>query len=88
MGRKRTTNYPFAGRPPVEPLKKVGRPVRALVTQPVMDAIDAARKNAGNLNASDLLRLSLFEHLSRHGLVTDELYEDPTWMTLKEKGLV
>lgn len=88
MGRKRKTNYAFAGRPPVDPLKKVGRPVRALVTQPVMEAINQAKENSGGLNLSEIFRLALYEYLSRHGLITQELEADPTFMTLREKGIL
>ena len=87
MGRKRKTDYPLAGRPPVDPMQKVGRPVRALVTPPVMDAITEAMDQSG-LNLSELFRLALYEHLRKQGAITEGLYLDPTWQSLREKGII
>jgi hypothetical protein len=87
MGRKRKTDYPTAGRPPKDPLEKVGRPVRALVTQPVMEAIEADRGNT-QMNLSEFLRLAIFERLNRQGLITPALMEDPTFQTLRQKAIL
>jgi hypothetical protein len=87
LGRKRKTNYPWAGRPPVDPMQKVGRPVRALVTQPVMEAIEADMENVG-LNLSEALRLAMYERLKRQDLITETLYLDATWQSLREKGII
>lgn len=76
-----------AGRPAKNPMKKVGRPVRCLVTQPVMEAIKQVMQQSG-VTLSDALRLAIFNELRRRNLITEKLYNDPTWTYLKEKGLV
>lgn len=87
MARKRKTNYPFAGRPPKDPLEKVGRPVRALVTVPVMEAIQEDMDQTG-INLSEVFRLALYRYLDHKGMITPELRVDPTWISLVEKGLI
>ena len=94
MPRKRKTDYPFAGRPPKDPEKKVGTPARALVTILVADAIvEDAHKHGipdpeRGLIASDILRLYIWRGLEHGGLMTEDLRNDPTWDSLKQKGLV
>lgn len=91
MPRKRKLdpeNHVFSGRPPKDPFEKIGRPVRALVTTNVYEALRKAAGMHGSLNLSDMFRLSLFHFLTANGLMTPELYEDPTWTYIKEKGLV
>lgn len=87
MGRKNKTDYTIAGRPPKNPLEKVGRPIRALVTQPVVDAVQLSMARH-NILLSDALRLALFRLLEADGLITPELATDDTWETLRGKGLV
>jgi hypothetical protein len=77
----------MSGRPPKNPIERVGIPVRALITPIVMDALSVDMK-ANNTNLSEAIRLALYERLLRQGLLTPELENDPTWLTLKEKGLV
>jgi hypothetical protein len=94
MGRKRKTNYLIAGRPPKDPLKKVGTPARALLTIGVAEAVQAAARLHGiadppmGVVASDILRLYIYRGLQQDGLLTPELTEDPTWDTLRLSGLV
>jgi len=84
----------FIGRPPKEPSKKVGTPVRALVTNPVALALAAAAEKHGipqpnrGTVASDILRLYMYQGLDKDGLLTDEMKEDPSWASLKERGLL
>jgi hypothetical protein len=94
MVRKRTTEYPFAGRPPKPVAEKVGRPVRALVTVAVQKAMmEFARLHGipqpprGSV-ASDAVRLAIYRSLIQDGLMTPELMQDETWTSLREKGLV
>jgi hypothetical protein len=94
MPRKRTDEHVIPGRPPKDPLNRVGDPVRALVTPRVIEAIQMDMINTGlsgkrdNRVSSDIVRLAIFERLKRQGLMTQELYEDSTWDTLKQSGLV
>jgi len=88
MGRKR--KYPdmnLAGRPPKDPEEKIGRPVRALVTLPVMDVLEALMEKLG-MNLSEVLRLALYNLLLKYDLLTDQLREDETFKSLREKGLL
>lgn len=79
---------PVAGRPPKHPLEKVGRPVRALVTPPVMGLIELACKEL-DLNLSEFLRLAVYERLRRQTLDEEgTVVEDPTFETLRQKGLL
>jgi hypothetical protein len=92
--RKRKTNYPFAGRPPIDPEKKVGTPVRALVTRNVAEAIRDASNGHGipepphGIVSSDIVRLYLYYGLQKDGLLTPELEQDSSWTGLKEQGLL
>jgi hypothetical protein len=74
------------GRPAKNPLKKVSRPVRALFTQPVVDALEVVMKQSG-INISDVLRLAIFNLLKQRGLLDEALYNDPTWEEGREGGL-
>jgi hypothetical protein len=91
---RKTKGHGMAGRPPKDPMRKVGRNVRTLVTPVIEDVIkDDARTHGINATRRgevgvDYARLCIYEHLRRVGLITPELYEDPTWDTLKEMGLV
>lgn len=87
MPRKRKQEYIIAGRPPKDPMEKVGRPVRALVTPPVMEALEVDMQNTGT-NLSEILRLALYQRLVQQGIMTPELMQDPTWESLQQKGLV
>lgn len=87
MTRKRKTSYEYAGRPPVDPMQKVGRPVRALVTPPVENAIMEGME-LHNVVLSDYFRLALFRQLEHDGLLNPYLRIDPTFLSLREKGLV
>lgn len=88
MGRQK--KYPdqfIAGRPPKNPLEKVGLPVRALLTPPAYDALAQAMQRLG-LNLSETVRLSIYRALEDQGLMTDELRHDPTWESLRRKGIL
>jgi hypothetical protein len=93
MARKRKTNYPIAGRPPKNPLQRVGTPARALFTDPVADMLREASSLHGIPDplrgkiSSDIVRLYIYWGLMKDGLLTDEIRQDPSWDTLKEKGL-
>ena len=79
---------PIAGRPPKDALEKIGRPVRALVTLPVMDALRQDMRLHDGLTISEMLRLALYRELAHQGLITPALQRDPTWESLAQKGLV
>jgi hypothetical protein len=83
----KTLERAVAGRPPKHPLAKVGRPVRALVTYPVMEALEAAMQ-VSQINLSETLRLAIYQHLNQLGLLDEQLQRDPTWDNLRQKGLV
>lgn len=92
--RKRKTDYAIAGRPPKDPKLKVGTPVRCLTTKSVADAIASAAEKHGipaptfGTVASDIVRLYIFNGLKADGKMTAEIEKDPTWDTLKERGLI
>lgn len=77
-----------AGRRPKPPSKKVGWPVRFLVTPPVIDKMDEIYDRMGLDNKADLQRLALYRFLDSLGELTPELRQDPTFENLRRKGLV
>lgn len=91
-------NISTGGRPPKDPNKKIGRPVRALVTPPVEKALIEAAEMHGisyvidtlgrTTVPSDLLRLWMAQGLKKDGLWTEEIAADPTWDALKQAGLL
>lgn len=96
--RKRTDeNYSpgIAGRPPKDPMERVGWPVRALVTHKVIDALqesmkkhDLPTRDRRTKVSSDIVRLAIARLLIHDDLMTPELLEDDTWTSLREKGLL
>ena len=87
-----------SGRPPKQPSKKVGFPVRAQVTPPVLKLLMEAcelhgvpgtnpRTKAPTVS-SDLIRLYLAWGLQKDGLWTKEIAQDPSWDKLRQKGLL
>jgi hypothetical protein len=88
MSRKnKYPEYPIAGRPPKEPETKIARPVRALVTMFVFELIEELCKAQG-INLSEFLRLAIYNQMRKMGEETQDLMEDPTFDTLREKGLL
>ena len=87
----------LSGRPPKDPMKKVSRPVRALVTPPVEKAlIQAAQfhgiqykmsKSGIPTVPSDILRLYMVNGLKKDGLWDKEMEVDPTFEYLRQAGL-
>lgn len=87
----------MSGRPPKHPKKKVGRPVRFLVTPGIEVAlIEAAklhgikyRRNKLGIPTvpSDILRLYLIAGLKKDALWKDEFDQDPTFEELRLNGL-
>ncbi len=82
----------IAGRPLKDPFQKVNQVVRTLVSPVINDIIIEDAKRHG-ISASvevgvDYARLCIYEHLMHEGLITPDLVDDPTWRSLKEKGLV
>lgn len=83
-----------AGRPAKDPMERIGWPVRALVTQPVIQALFQAMTITGlsgrksDQVSSDIVRLAIHRMLDDMGIMTDKLREDPSWDTLKESGHV
>jgi hypothetical protein len=75
------------GRPAKNPLDKVGRPVRCLVTKRVAQNLIQLAKSSG-INLSDVLRLALYNLLKQRGMMTAEMETDPTWDELKKVGLL
>ena len=76
-------------------MKKVGTPVRALVTTPIARLLNVAARQHGipdptvrGIVASDILRLYMYHGLLKDGLMTPEVAEDPSWDSLKSYGLV
>jgi len=76
-------------------MDRVGWPVRALVTARVLEALqqvmelhDLPAQDPRTKVSSDAVRLGVFMLLQKDGLMTPELYADPSWNILKEKGLV
>lgn len=90
----RQRKYIIAGRPPKNAMDRLGTPVRALVTLRVTDALIEDQRKMGipeppdGIIASDTVRLALYERLKRVGLLTPELENDPTWNSLKDRGLL
>lgn len=85
--------YKLAGRPAKSPRRKVGTPVRCLVTPPVAAAILESSDNHGiprpkrGAIPSDILRLAIYNLLDKEGLIQG-LEEDPSWESLRYAGLV
>lgn len=87
-------NKALSGRPPKDPKDKIGNPVRCLVTPGVQEILIQIQESTGipgparGLVASDTLRVALYEHIQKRGLMTPELDQDPTWDSIKSRGLV
>lgn len=86
--------YNIAGRPPKDPMIKIGRPVRCLVSPVVesalleaMEITGLSAKTEGQVS-SDILRLAIYRYFLSTKHMTPELESDPTWDGLKAKGLV
>lgn len=79
--------YPIAGRPPKDVEEKVGIPLRALVTLPLKEAVDEIQSNM-NINQAEFLRLAMYHYLNKLGALSDGLRNDPTFDSLREKGLL
>lgn len=96
--RKRTDEFyspGTAGRPPKDPMERVGWPIRALVTHKVIDALktsmklhDLPTRDKRTKVSSDIVRLAIARLLIHDGLMTGELLDDDTWVSLREKGLL
>jgi len=93
--RKKGFGTNISGRPPKDPMKKVGTPVRALVTKPMANLLNEAARQHGipdptvrGIVASDILRLYMYHGLIKDGLMTPEVAEDPSWDSLRGAGLV
>ncbi len=90
MGRKRKhPELPYAGRPAIDPKKKVGTPLRALVTDQVYRVMHASA-DQHQINLSDEIRLAIHDHFQRLGLfeVYPSLRTDASWSSLIEAGLL
>lgn len=93
---KDTIELKLGGRPNVSPENRMGTPVRALVTIGVAEALQASmelhnlpgRSSKEKKASGDILRLAIFNLLQKDRLMTPELYNDPTWNSLKAEGLV
>jgi len=87
-------NAKTPGRPPKNPEDKVSTPARALFTSQMASKLQAAAAihdipaPAHGKVPSDILRLYVFWGLKKDGLITEDIEADPSWDTLKEKGLV
>ena len=86
-GDKAMDEYRLPGRPPKEPVDKVGVPIRCLTTQRVRNVV-FERANELGISPSDMMRLSIYRYLDESGLITPELLEDATWDILKLEGFV
>lgn len=81
------------GRPPKNPENRLSYPVRAMVTQGVVTALQKAEEIHGldgdhhkqGKVSSDILRFYIVEGLRKDGLLDAD---DPSWVSLKEAGLV
>jgi hypothetical protein len=92
------TNPTYAGgRPPKDPMAKVGIPVRCLVTPLVLEALQVSEQAHGISSpgpsrgrlSSDILRLAIYGLLEKEGLLDQyQLREDPTWETLQQAGIL
>jgi hypothetical protein len=90
------TNPTYAGgRPPKDPMEKVGIPVRCLVTPLVLEALQESEREHGIQSpsrgrlSSDILRLAIYGLLEKEGLLdSHQLREDPTWETLQQAGIL
>jgi len=89
---KYETSYRQPGRPPRSPKKKVGRPLRFLVTVGLEDQTTKIAEEQGML-VSDLLRLALYRYLEdyyrRKGEdLPQDIRTDTTFETLRGGGFV
>lgn len=91
----RQRKYNTIGRPSVDPYtQKMSVPARALLTPQVADVIVSLAKEMGipspthGMIASDIVRLALYRLMRSKDVITADLDSDPTWNSLKEKGLV
>lgn len=89
---KYETSNPMPGRPPRSPKKKVGRPLRFLVTVGMEALTETVAKEEG-LIVSDLLRLALYQYLEkwykdRGEELPEEIRVDTTFDTLRGQGFV
>lgn len=93
MPRKRT--HARSGRPAADPIyEKMSVSARAMITPNVAEKLIQLSETFGISNPprgmipSDIVRLGMYRLLAAHGLVDERIAEDPSWKTLKEKGLV
>ncbi len=89
---KYETSYRQPGRPPRSPKKKVGRPLRFLVTVGLEDRANKIAEEQ-QLLVSDLLRLALYRYLEdyykRKGEeLPADIRTDSTFDTLRGQGFV
>lgn len=96
--RTRAANIPVGGRPSKDPMEKLSVVMRTKVTPPVglVIAEDAKSHGFGDVDVLrgdelpvDYLRLCVWEHMRRVGIfdAKPELMEDPTWESLRQRGL-
>jgi hypothetical protein len=87
------------GRPAKDPMHRLSLVLRAKVTPPIGLALaqDAAAHGFPEINVLDgdelpidYLRLCVWEHLNSSGAFTDnpELEKDPTWSSLRLRGMI
>lgn len=86
--------YAGAGRPPKDIWDKMSIPVRAMVTPGVRNALMESQVTHGIAKpprgdvSSDILRLAVYRFLQAEGMMTPELDADPSWDSLKGRGLI
>jgi len=91
------------GRPPKDPMEKLSVSIRAMTSPVVTEVLEAAQAVHGlpvpprGRVSSDLLRLALYRYIEHMvsldaailGKITwEEFSGDPTWDSLKARGLV